>query len=309
MSFIGLGTAQLGVPYGNKANFDLMSMSEAGDIVDLALAQGLPFIDTAIAYGSSEERLGQLRVHERSPKTMLSTKIPAVSEEIWKDKSLFLAWVQKHIGESLRRLNMPTHELLQFHQCEEAFLRHPSVLYVFQKILDMPEVKTIGISVYSLNQAFAAMETESVSWLQVPVNIIDRRFVSDDFLMRSKAGGIKLIARSALLQGVLAPNGDLPTVKRLEELRELRSLAQDACKQMHPELSLEEAALRFLFANQGSHLDVILIGVDSSTTLRHNLAIINRAKEPLPAKDLALFDRAVNLAAERELFNPATWNK
>jgi aryl-alcohol dehydrogenase-like predicted oxidoreductase len=305
----GLGTAQLGLPYGNKAQAELMSLSDAGSILDFALSQKVGFIDTAIGYGKSEERLGYFRVQERFPAAILTTKIPAVGKEIWSHRDLFLEWVQKHLQESLKRLKISTLELLQFHQCDVEFLTHPSVKYVFARLLDVPEVQAIGVSVYFMDQALAAIDTKIITWLQVPVNILDRRFLVDDFLSLVKSAGIKLIARSAFLQGVLVPQADLPPVKRIGELQELKSLALSACQQMGTPLSLDEVALQFLFSNHADNLDVVLIGVDSAEALRHNLAIIDRAKAPLSVRDLALFDRAMNFAAERELFNPGNWNK
>jgi aryl-alcohol dehydrogenase-like predicted oxidoreductase len=306
---IGLGTAQLGLPYGNKAKMELMSLTDAAEIVDVALNHKVAFFDTAIGYGQSEERLGLLNVKERSPSTVLATKIPAVEKGIWSDQGLFLEWVSNHILESLKRLKITRHELLQFHQCEVEFLTHPSVKYVFGRLLEMPEVQSIGVSVYFMGQALAALDTKFVTWLQVPVNIVDRRFLADDFLSLVKSTGIKLIARSSFLQGILVPQADLPPVKRIGELQELKSLALSACQQMGTPLSLDEVALQFLFSNHADNVDVILIGVDSAEALRHNLAIINRAKAPLSVRDLALFDRAMNFAAERELFNPGNWNK
>ena len=80
MAKIGLGTAQLGLPYGNKAKMELMSLTDAAEIVDVALNHKVAFFDTAIGYGLSEERLGLLNVKERSPSTVLATKIPAVEK-------------------------------------------------------------------------------------------------------------------------------------------------------------------------------------------------------------------------------------
>ena len=173
----------------------------------------------------------------------------------------------------------------------------------------MPEVQSIGVSVYFMDQALAAIDTKIITWLQVPVNIVDRRFLADDFLSLVKSTGIKLIARSSFLQGVLVPQADLPPIKRIGELQELKSLALSACHHMGTPLSLDEVAIQFLFSNHADSLDVILIGVDSAEALRHNLAIIDRANAPLSVRDLALFDRAMNFAAERELFNPGNWNK
>ena len=96
----------------------------------------------------------------------------------------------------------------------------------------------------------------------------------------AKSKKIKLNAPPSFLQEILVPQAHLPPVQRIGELQELKSLALSACQQMGTPLSLDEVALQFLFSNHADNLDVILIGVDSAEALRHNLAIIDRAKAP-----------------------------
>jgi aryl-alcohol dehydrogenase-like predicted oxidoreductase len=64
---IGLGTVQLGLPYGNKSNSDLMPESGAFSILSFAVERGIDFYDTAIAYGESESRIGSFKFRNKYP--------------------------------------------------------------------------------------------------------------------------------------------------------------------------------------------------------------------------------------------------
>ena len=68
VSRLGLGTVKFGRNTGVKypEGFELPSDKEIHALLDVALACGIQFLDTAPAYGISEERLGKV-LTERSP--------------------------------------------------------------------------------------------------------------------------------------------------------------------------------------------------------------------------------------------------
>ncbi len=305
---LGLGTVQLGLPYGNNSDSPIMPQSTAFDILQLAVEAGILFYDTAIAYGESESRLGEFELAGKSPNIEISTKIPAVSSNLWKNEALYWAFILEQASESITRLKIKKHNLLQFHQCDLEFLNHKNIFKIFERLLSEGICSKIGISVYTPDEADAAMATGYVSTLQVPVNIIDHRFVQDNFLQKVKHAKIELISRTAVLQGILISEAPLPNVKKRQELLKLRELAKIAVTRLTKSTSLEQAAFRFLFGNQGENLDVVLIGVDSIHTLRHNLTLIKNSTELLSSDDLRPFENAIQFADEHELLNPGTWN-
>jgi aryl-alcohol dehydrogenase-like predicted oxidoreductase len=308
MAIIGLGTVQLGLPYGNQAQSELMPLETAYSILDDAIDRGISFFDTAIAYGESESRLGLFGLTKKRPDALISTKIPVASEEVFANERRFFEFVSNHCRDSLKRLGMSQHRLLQFHQCDEKFLRSRSVVATFQRLIETGTVGEIGVSVYSLEQARMAISTGWVKWLQVPVNLADVRFLDPVFLAEARRGGVRLIVRSAVLQGVLTDGAPLPPVKKSAELGELRRRCQAVLGRSGVGLSLEEAGFRMLFGNYGQVLEVVLIGVDSPNTLRLNIEIINRSRQPLPENLLAELAATRQYALESSLINPALWN-
>lgn len=305
---IGLGTVQLGLPYGNKASSQIMPTREAFEILQLAVDQGVIFYDTAIAYGESEARIGEFDLAHKSPAIQISTKIPSVPEELWKDERQYWTYIVDQTKASAARLKISKHNLLQFHQCDVGFLSHKNTINTFERLLNEEICCRIGVSVYSPDQAEAAIAIGHVSTLQVPVNIIDRRFVDKNFIDKIKKSKIDLIARTAVLQGVLIPGAPLPEVKKRTQLSKLRQLAEAAASKLSKTPSLESAAFRFLFGNHGKNINFVLIGVDSIHTLRHNLTLIKNSTESLSSDDLRQFNSAIQFAVEHDLLNPGTWN-
>lgn len=76
VSPIGLGTVKFGRDKGLKhpGSFTIPTDSEARDLIALAADLGINLIDTAPAYGSSEERLGSLLAGQRA-RWVICTKV------------------------------------------------------------------------------------------------------------------------------------------------------------------------------------------------------------------------------------------
>lgn len=298
---IGLGTVQLGLPYGNRRDAPVMPESEAFGILEAALAARIRFFDTAAAYGESEVRLGRFGL-ARHP-VEISTKVPLAPEWCWRDAVSYESFVRSSLEHSAARLRVNRLALVQLHQCDVDFLRDPGVRQVFDRLLSDGTCAAIGVSVYDVQQAHAALDCDAVTALQVPINIVDTRFADPDLLRRCRERRTRIIARSVLMQGVLVPETPVPSRRRAAALKELRDAATAAAKACGR--GLHELALAYV-----SHLDwpsVVLIGADSLASLQENLTLLRPPPEPIEAGLEAEFSRARQLAAAGRLFDPLTW--
>lgn len=303
MTQIGLGTVQLGMPYGNKAHHGLMPLSEAFSILDVAKATGISFLDTAIGYGESESRIGEyLRI--RNAEFEISTKIPVVPKDIWSEGEVYKRFLQDSLSSSLTKLGVNSIELLQFHQCDEEFLESRSVHMAMEVLLDSGMCKSIGISVYTPQQAAISSKMSFVSALQIPVNLLDVRFLSQELLDLYTKRDMTLIARSIFLQGVLHSSADLPNVLKRRQLASIRSELVDWAGGQ----PLEVLGLRFVFGNLREILDFALIGVDSAASLQQNLDILQQKVEDLPLDSLSELASIRKTAEAAGLLNPGQWN-
>jgi aryl-alcohol dehydrogenase-like predicted oxidoreductase len=228
MTRLGLGCVQLGVPYGNAVDQQLMETSDAIAILQAAAENGIEFYDTAFSYGESESRIGTSRIASKYPKIEISTKIPPVDRDIWQSEDKYWNFVKNCIATSLRRLNLSRLRLLQFHQCDSEFLSSPQVHRVLANLVADGFCEQIGVSVYGPEQAEICLETGLVQTIQVPFNLVDRRFFSTRLLNSYASSSVSLIRRSIFLQGVLIPGARLPPVKKSKLLLELRRSLETA---------------------------------------------------------------------------------
>lgn len=300
---MGLGCVQLGLPYGNQADLPLMPEHEAIGILRTAVASGIIFFDTAAAYGDSERRIGASGILDQ-PGVLVTSKIPIAQESIWHDPNAYWNFCERSIEATLRNLGIKKLQLLQFHQSSVDFLQSPSFKSACETIKKLGFADAIGVSVYHPDEALAASESPLISWLQIPINIIDQRFIRENLLEVYKKNNIRLIARSILMQGVLVADAPLPKVTASELLKNVRSMAQEAAMGQ-----LQDFAFRFIFGNLAKLIEIALIGVQSEHDLRDNLARTLRNITALDPEELRRFEAVQAYVTQHALYNPANWNR
>lgn len=305
MAKLGLGTVQIGIPYGNKNNNPLMSEVDAHSLLFVAANSGITFFDTAAAYGESENRIGSSDLLEKFSELEVVTKISSPPKELWSNPKNLLAWMTQELQKSLSKLRMKQAGLVLFHESSLEFIQNKSVLTSAEELLNSGLVKNLGHSVYTPEQAMAAIETGVCSALQVPVNLIDRRFIEPTFLKQVKSKNIRLIGRSIFLQGILNDQAALPQVKKSDQLKTLKSLLQDA---FAPH-ALEEAALNFIHSKLDSIFDIILLGAQNSNELKNSLTLFEKCKNTSIQVDHAKLKKALEFSEKHELYDPSTWNR
>lgn len=116
VSPLGLGTVKLGRNQGVKypSGFELPSDQEAANLIARAKDLGINLIDTAPAYGISEERLGPLLQGQRHDWIICSK----VGEEFEHGQSRFdfsAAHTRRSVERSLRRLHTDVIDLVLIH--------------------------------------------------------------------------------------------------------------------------------------------------------------------------------------------------
>jgi predicted aldo/keto reductase-like oxidoreductase len=135
-------------------------------MVNRALDLGVNFIDTAIGYSTSEERIG-MAIEGRREEVILATKTWA------NDRELAL----EHLETSLKRLRTDYLDLWQFHgiMSEEEYLRimEPGgTMEAAQEALEDGRVRHIGFSSHSLDAALKLVATGTFETVQFPFNFI-----------------------------------------------------------------------------------------------------------------------------------------
>ena len=272
---IALGTAQLGFEYGIANTVGRVSHEGAARILDAAERGGVRLLDTAPAYGDSEEVLGSLGAAQRfaivTKTVRLGTKGAAA--------------VVAAFEQSLVRLRATSLHALFVHAAADlGGAAGRELAGELRSLREQGRVQRIGISVYSAAELTRALAVLDVDAVQVPVNVLDQRLLTDGTLARLKKRGIEIYARSAFLQGVLVTDGArLPAY--FDPIRPRLAAWRSFCEERG--LAPVRAALGFVSGIAA--IDHVVCGVESAQQLEEVLA----AAEPLdPAefRELALDD-------------------
>ncbi len=200
-SRIALGAAQFGMAYGIANQAGQLSEAEGAATLQLARQAGIDTIDTAIAYGTSEERLGD----QGMAGWRVVSKLPSMSAAHG-DVS---AWVQASIEGSLRRLRVPSLYGLLLHRPEDLLGDDGPRLY--RELRDLKArgaVAKIGVSVYEPQELEPIVTRFAIDLVQAPFNVFDRRLQTSGWATRLSDLGVELHTRSAFLQGLLLARPD-----------------------------------------------------------------------------------------------------
>ncbi len=286
MSRLALGTAQFGLPYGIANKNGQVSRSVARGMLQLASAEGIDTLDTAVAYGESETCLGEIGTEcYRNV-----TKLPAVPE----GHNDINGWVREQIVASLGRLGVHSVYGLLLHRSEQLLRTDGKIL--FQALKDLKEaglVQKIGISIYSPNELDALIPHYQFDLVQAPFNLVDRRISKSGWLQRLKQEGVEVHTRSVFLQGLLLmPRSDIP-----KKFAPWSRLWDDwhGWLERHS-VTAVQACLAYPLSF--SEVDRVIVGADSVSQLRQIIiAAISDASDDLPD---------IHSDAE-SLLNPSQW--
>lgn len=201
-----LGTAQLGMRYGVTNKSGRPDKLEAESIIAKVWECGIREFDTAQAYGESELALGN--VLNSLGITHKAKIISKFHPEIDHRSSTCL---RRALEQTLARLGKDKLYGMMLHG--EQFLNQwdaglGRTLYGFA---EKGLVEHIGISVYTPQSANKALKTEGITLVQMPSNLLDRRFEEAGVFHAAERCGKQIYVRSVFLQGLLLQNvGDLP---------------------------------------------------------------------------------------------------
>jgi len=197
---LALGTAQFGMPYGITNQTGQLSEVQAADVLSLAYAQGVSVLDTAMAYGDAESRLGHSGIQNFQVVTKLS-QVPLVLPAAITDAG---AWAKVQFAASLKRLGLSCVYGLLLHRPGDLLGEHgKALLRALQELQDQGLVEKLGVSVYSPTELEPLLKLAQWDLVQAPLNLIDRRLQTSGWLQRLKDSGVEVHTRSAFLQGLL----------------------------------------------------------------------------------------------------------
>ena len=279
-SALVLGTAQLGGAYGIANRTGTPDQGAVARILATAREVGVTHLDTARAYGESERRIGAVR-HGLS----VITKVAPGQD------------VRASVDASRAALQATGPLTILLHRAADADVGWTEL----RKTLDSGEADRIGVSVQSPEELRRALDLPDLGYVQLPCNILDRRWLGDDLAGR---GDLVVTVRSAYLQGLLVAGTavrwpHLPDADRDAVVATLDKLAAGLGREGRADLCV--AYLRSL-----PWVTSLVIGAETEEQLRANAELV--ARPPLSDGE-----REQVLAAlpemPAELLDPGRWSK
>jgi aryl-alcohol dehydrogenase-like predicted oxidoreductase len=184
--------------YGIANVFGQPSGELACKIVKTALGYGINCFDTAQSYGNSEVVLGRaLRYCGAGPDikivSKLSPKLQPTDSEA----------VEQSIETSCQNLGVDQLWCLMLHRAEWLDSWHKGLGQTLCSSRQAGDVRYLGVSVYTPDDAKRALENADIQIIQVPCSLWDQRMLREGIFDLAKKKSKLLFVRSIYLQGLL----------------------------------------------------------------------------------------------------------
>jgi len=296
-----VGSVQLGLPYGIANRTGKPARATALRLVKRAADAGVAVFDTARAYGDAEDRLGEA-LEGRSVRTI--TKLSPLSE-LPPDASseAARAAVESSIEHSLAALRRSRLDCVLLHRASHLTACRGAIWDRLKRYVDAGTIASLGVSVQSPSEARQALADSSVAHLQLPFNLLDRRWHEAGVVTQIRARPtVTVHARSVFLQGVLCAD-DIsvwPAVPGCDPI----SISIWLNDWVHACERKNAADLCLAYVRAQDWIDGVVVGMETEAQLEANLSLAVRA--PLRADQCAKID-ASRPAVPEQLLNPAHW--
>jgi aryl-alcohol dehydrogenase-like predicted oxidoreductase len=277
---ISIGTVQFGLEYGINNTKGQTTRDEVSKILKRCKEVGIKHIDTAAAYGSAENVLGEVIQSEGlSNSFQITTKYKGDG-----NNNLSLS-----TRESLHRLKVYNLHCQMFHSYQD--------FKNAEDFIKPDNVDKIGVSVYTNEELLDAIKDPKIIVVQCPFNLLDNHSVRGESLEKAKEMGVEVQVRSVFLQGLFFKDrNNLPL--ELISLKDPLEKLDQIC--FENEISMSELALGYCLSKD--YIDKVVIGVDSIEQLNMNIEAIT---SPLPKFILEEIDKITVI--NQKLLNPTYW--
>ncbi|MFT6841578.1 MAG: aryl-alcohol dehydrogenase-like predicted oxidoreductase [Psychroserpens sp.] len=273
---LALGTVQFGLDYGISNGSGQVSFEDANDIINTANKYGIHTLDTASAYGKSEEVLGKLHLN----------KFDIVTKFVSETKELS---IEKQFMTSLDNLKLSKVYGYIAHKPIDVF-EQKDLWRKINNFKDQGKVEKIGFS-FDSPEEYIMMEKKGFvpELVQLPYNYFDQRFLI--IIEKLKQKGCEIHARSPFLQGLFFSNVD----NLSKQFDPVKAIIKDL--QTSHNSSLQGALLKYVIKNP--LIDKVVFGVQNRSQLVSNIESITKASDIAP----------LNISIENNIVQPNKWSK
>ncbi|MCC7420829.1 MAG: aldo/keto reductase [Planctomycetaceae bacterium] len=202
---IGFGAFKIGRNEKTKypGQYALPTDEESGKLLHAVLDLGINWIDTAPAYGLSEERVGR-HLASRRDEVVLSTKVGEDFEQGESRYDFSADAMQRSIDRSLKRLRTDLVDILFLHVRGDDVetLQSSDAVAVLKEAKAAGKTRAIGLSPKTIEAARLALDWADV--LMVEFHLQDQSFAP--VIAEAAQRGIGVVVKKGLASGHLPPS-------------------------------------------------------------------------------------------------------
>lgn len=204
LSPIGFGAFKIGRNEKTKypTAYDLPTLEQVDSLLNSVLDMGINHIDTAPAYGLSEERIGKTIAHRRD-EYILSSKIGEVFKDSKSSYHFDAQHVRLSVEASLRKLKTDRLDMLLIHAPldDVALQQLTDCIPTMQALKTRGDVRLIGLSGKTTRGFELAMQWSDV--LMIEYNTQDKQH--EETIKKAHQKGIGILCKKGLDSGHLPP--------------------------------------------------------------------------------------------------------
>jgi aryl-alcohol dehydrogenase-like predicted oxidoreductase len=295
VSQLGFGAAPIGLLKAHR-----QSVSR---ILNLLLDAGVNLIDTAAAYGGSEELIAEAVGHRRNQYVLVSKcgrQVGNIHDPDWSP-----ALIAASVDRSLQNLGVETLDVMLLHSCEQQVLERGEALGALVKARQSGKIRFAGYSGDNQAAAYAATLAD-IAVIETSISIADQANI-DAVLPLTRKNDIGVLAKRPIANAAWRDSSEQPGF--------YASYAQDyhdrlkAMNLSPADLGFPagiaawpEIALRFTLSQNG--VNSAIIGTTNPDNARQNLEYA--AKGPLPAETVEKIRSAFKKAEAGKMWEGLT---
>jgi spore coat polysaccharide biosynthesis protein SpsF len=307
MSRFILGTAQLGNSYGIANSSGKPTPEQSIELIRAAISNGVTYLDTARAYGDSEEVIGSSLMGGWFGRVGVITKLdPLQSISIDSSDAEIRALVDASIYKSCALLGVKRLDILMVHRASHLSDNGGEIWRRLIELKNSGVIGELGVSAQNPNEILFALNCSDVTHIQMPFNLLDWRWdvVIPKIFEIKKMRALNIYIRSTLLQGLLTSENSLHWASaNCSDGRVIIDWLEDQVRNYDRE---DVVDLCLSFVNALEWVDGIVLGIENMTQLKANIHYFNQP--PLNLSEVKAIEKSRPRLAESTL-NPSFWER
>ena len=301
-SVLVLGAAQLGSAYGIANTTGMPDDRSIRRLLRVAAELGVTHVDTAREYGESERRIGGVLSSSDGPQLRVITKVaPLMTGSA--DPAAARSVVEASVRASLAELGARRPLTVLLHRAADAAAGGGGGWERLREYLEAGVADRIGVSIQSPDELRRVIDLPDLGYLQLPCNVLDRRWLSDEISTALSARhDLVVTVRSVYLQGLLAAGRGVAWPHLPDQRRDQIVAALDAMAAALGRAGRIDLCVAYVLSLPW--VTSVVVGAEAEVQLRRNAALASRP--PLSSTERERLLAAIP-EVPADLVDPSRW--